>query len=201
MMNIDLKIIGLSSIEVLANETVIRKAIATALNRTATSAFTAGSKKIRERYNIKAKDIRASSYLAKATSGNTEATLSITGGPIPFKYFGAKQVAKGVTVRILKGRRRSLIKHAFIGGYTRERTNAKGKGKYKMRKVSDFGGGNVFMRKGKARLPLIRMAATSITVPKLFERKDIYDVFVLSANKTFEKEFWSNYKFFLSRDR
>jgi|GEM_PF-1198836 len=200
-MEINLKINGLSDIELMTNETTIERAIARALNRTAGAAFTAGSKKIREKYNIKARDIKASAFLKKAVIGTNEAMLRITGAPIPMKYFGAKQTAKGVTVRILKGDKRTLLRHAFIGGYARIRTNAKGKGKYKMRKVSDFGSGNVFKRKGKKRFPIIKMAANSITVSKLFMHPNVNKAFIAAANETFEKEFWSNYKFFLSKEK
>ena len=192
-MNLNIDIKGLSDIEKIVNANAITKAIARSLNRAATSAFNAGSKKIRERYNIKAKDIKKASKVKKATAGSDRVIITITGGAIPMKYFSPKQTKKGVSVKILKRGKRSLLKHAFIAGYVPIKTKT---GKYKILKKSSWGGGHVFIRKTKKRLPIAVMKATAITIPKLFSRDDVADVVKKTATETFLKEFWRNYDYY-----
>jgi hypothetical protein len=199
MIDIDLKIKGLSFVESLANQSQIDKAITRALNRSMSAAFTAGSKKIREDYTLKAGDIKKSAKIIKATYSKSVVTLRITGRPIPFKYFNPKQTGRGVTIKIRKDKPRQLIKHAFIGGYipvTKSR-----RGGYAMKRVNSYCNGNVFIRKGKKRLPIIMMKTSSVTMPKLFASKKVMPVLEVKANEVFKKAFWDNYKYFLDKSR
>jgi hypothetical protein len=199
-MNINLEIRGLSEAEQLLNAQYIVQAISRALNRAAKAAFTLGSKEIRKEYNIKAADIKKAAQIKPATFGSLQAVISISGGPIPFKYFGARQTKQGVTVKIKKSGKRTLIKGAFIGGYIPIRQKTKrGRVSFKMVNVSDWGGGHVFIRKGKSRLPIVKMATTQVTIPKLFQSRRIWPVIERKISETFKKEFWHNYYFYLSR--
>lgn len=195
-MELNLQIKGLSDTEQLLNYKYINKAVTRSLNRAANSAVTVGSKKIRTIYNIKAGDIKKAVNIKKATVGNTQAVLNITGGQIPFKYFGAKQTQKGVTLKIKKTEPRKLIKSAFIGGYIPIK---KKKGKYVPVKISSWGGGHVYQRKTKKWLPISKLVATNITIPDLFRSPKIWPHIQNKIQETFEKEFWRNYEYYLSK--
>jgi len=196
MIQFYLKVEGLSSLEQTLNPDIINKAITRALNRAAKSAVVIGSRKIREIYNIKAVDIKKAVKIRKATLRNTEAELQITGEPIPFKYFGAKQTRKGVTVRIKKTEPRKLIRSAFIGGYLPIKQK---KGKYKPIKRVSWGGGHVYKRQGKKWLPISKLVATHITIPDLFRSPKIWPNIQRKIHETFQKEFWRNYEYYLSK--
>ena len=170
----------------------LNKAVVRTLNRVARTGFTAGSKRIREEYNIKAKDIKKASKLRRATYNDQKAILTVSGGPIPFKYFGAKQTKKGVTVKIKRQGPRILIEHAFIGGYIPKREGKT----YRMVKVSNWGGGHVYIRKGKARLPIVKLAATSVTIPKLFASDKVIAAIESRVGEIAGEEFVRNLKFY-----
>ena len=195
-MDINFEIKGISEAEAIVNKKELTQSISRALNRAAKAGFTAGSMKIREEYNIKAKDIRKASRIKGATYGDLQAKITITGGPIPLKYFGARQTQKGVTVRIKKDEGRILIKHAFISGYAPVKV---GKNRYRMKKVKDWGGGHVYIRKIPELRTPFRMAAESVTIPKLFESKKVWEVVEQRINESFRKEFKQNYEFYLSK--
>ena len=195
-MEINLKIDGLSKIETMLNADVINKAVSRALNRAANSAITYGSKKIRSIYNIKAGDIKRSTKIRRATKNNTEAIIHISGGPIPFKYFGAKQTKKGVTLRIKKTEPRKLIKSAFIGGYLPIKQKG---GKYIPVKLKSWGGGHVYQRKTKRWLPISKLVTQNVTFPQLFQSPEIWPDIKQKIEEVFQKEFWHNYEYYLTK--
>ena len=192
MFEIEMDFREFDKIKNILNEKTFNKAVVRTLNRVANAGFTAGSKKIREEYNIKARDIKKASKIRKATFNDQRVILTISGGSIPFKYFGAKQTKKGVTVKIKRYGPRILVKHAFIGGYIPKR---KGRS-YKMVKVSNWGGGHVYIRKGKARLPIVKLAATSVTIPKLFASDKVIAAIESRVGEIAGEEFVRNLKFY-----
>jgi len=192
---IDLQVLlNISDIEKILNEDAINKAITRSLNRAANAAITAGSKKIREEYNIKAKDIRSATKIKKATFVSNEVVITITGGAIPFRYFSPKQTLKGVTVKIKKGGKRTLVKGAFIGGWTRKKVG----GRYSMVQVTKRNG-LVFARKGKARYPLKELSVTSVTIDKLFASDKVMSVIQERVNEIVRKEMVRNYEYYRNR--
>jgi len=208
-MEINLKIEGLSHIErVLASEK-INKAVSRSLNRVAKFVFTEGSRKIRQHYNIKARDIKKALIvdkrevgkvsIKKASMHNPKAVIEIYGNPIPFKYFGARQTKKGVTVKIKKGGRRTLIPHAFLGGNIaiRVKKGRRGKWSYKIVHLSEWGGGHVFIRKGKKRLPIVKLATSTVILPLLFEK--YWPDIAKQVPERFKREFWNSYRWLLSK--
>ena len=194
-MDIEFKIQGIGAVEAALNKAEINKAISRALNRSAKAGYTAGSKKIRETYNIKAKDLKAATNIKKSTTGRLEARIILKADNLPLGYFNPKQTRKGVTVKIKKNEGRRLVAHAFMGGYTRIKVN----GRLKMFKSSEWGEGQVFIRKaGKGRQPF-KMSTENINVPDLFNYKPIKEVVFERINKAFDKEFWHNYEYYLSK--
>lgn len=109
----------------------VPKVLAAAVNDTAKQEKTQISAAIREKVNIKKKDIDPSITFTRATPDNPGSVLTLAKSKrLPLKYFGARQNARGVTYQIDKNGGRVLREHAFI--------------------VKSLGG-HVFLRKGDPR--------------------------------------------------
>lgn len=197
-MEVTFDIKGIGIVEAMFNGKEITQAVTRSLNRAANAGKVAGTRKIREEYNIKAKDIKKTIKVKKARYGTLEAEIAIESKPIPLKYFGARQTSKGVTIKIKKKEPRKLIKHAFISGYAPVKI---GKNRYRMKKVKDWGGGHVYIRKPGQGRKLFKMSTEHINIPDLFSYKPINDVVMSRISGVFEKEFWHNYEFYLSREK
>ena len=91
----------------------VKTAVSRALNHTAQKARTAANKRIREVYNIKARDVRKAMKHVRATARHLEARIDVTGAPLPLIAFGARSVKHGVSVAVLQGQRK-VIQRAFI---------------------------------------------------------------------------------------
>lgn len=87
--------------------------VSRSMNRAIDSGRTEGSKKLREIYNIKARDVKDSIRIFKAPSNSLKAEMKITGKPLPIKYFNPRQTAQGVVFKIKKGVQRR-IRSGFI---------------------------------------------------------------------------------------
>jgi hypothetical protein len=136
-------------------ESVLRAAARGALNRAIRRAFTESSRKVREVYNIKAKDIKKYTRIRRATGANPSAELTIKGQRLPVYVFAAKKHPKGVMVKIKKRGGRKLIPSAFITTLKSGKTS-------------------VFRRKKKGeklvpRLPIELL--TTVDVPKMYEKE------------------------------
>ena len=81
---------------------VVRNATRNTLNRVSRKAFTAASRKVRETYNIKARDLKKYSKIRRASNQVMRAEINIFGARLPVYAFGAKKNPKGVTVKIKK---------------------------------------------------------------------------------------------------
>lgn len=127
------------------------KAAASALNKTAAQVKTQASRMIRERYNIKASDVNKTLTISRATQYRLQAALRSRGGRIPLIAFGARQVRQGTSVAVVRGQRK-VVRHAFIA-------------------TMRSGHRGVFMRKGKARLPIEEKK--SLAVPQMLGTKAI----------------------------
>ncbi len=90
-----------------------RKAIARALNKTATTARVEAARNIRDAgYGLKVGKIKDALSIRRATGEELTAVLRSTGQPIPLINYGARQTAKGVSVNVKNGRK--VIPHAFV---------------------------------------------------------------------------------------
>jgi len=113
-----------------------------AINKTARGLRTQISKRVRKDVAIKASTVKDSLSIQKARRRpQPVAVLDVDPKPIPLKHYGARQVRKGVSVRVKKAGGRKLVKSAFI--------------------VKKYGS-HVYQRKGKARLPLKRLLGPSV---------------------------------------
>lgn len=125
------------------DDRAIKRAEVRALNRGARGARTEMSREIRKKVRMKARDVKDAVRIDRASysSSTPTATLRISEEPVPLVRFGrARQVRKGVAVTIMKGKRQT-IPGAFI--------------------VDELGG-NAFVRKGKARLPIRMLYGPSV---------------------------------------
>lgn len=87
--------------------------VARALNHTAAKAQTQAKRKIREVYNVRARDVARAMRRIRARANYPQARIDITGAPLPLLAFGARQVRTGVSAAVLN-RQRKVVQRAFI---------------------------------------------------------------------------------------
>lgn len=92
-----------------------RKAQARGINKTMTGVRTDGVKMMTDRYALTASAIRDSWRINTCKISDPSGDVSTKGVPIRLMQFGAKQVASGVSVKVLKAGGRKIVKSAFIG--------------------------------------------------------------------------------------
>jgi hypothetical protein len=84
-----------------------------ALNDTAKHIRSEASKDIRAKWNIKKMDLDPYFRIQQATRAKLEAEVSMKAKPIPVSKFSPTQTKRGVSVAILKGRKK-ILKGAFF---------------------------------------------------------------------------------------
>jgi hypothetical protein len=129
--------------------TLARKAAALAINDAAKSVKSAASRDIRGKFNIPKNRLDPRIRIGRATPDRLQAAVTMQAAPIPVSQFGARPVTvtrrplrRGVSVAILKGAKRKRLKGAFL-------------------QTMKSGHVGVFVRKGKARLPIIERKVIS----------------------------------------
>jgi hypothetical protein len=137
-------------------EKEIPQVVARAINRSIENARSNVVREVRDRYNVRAKDIRTSIKISRANKNYPTAVLSSTGGPLPTMAF---QVRPGtvngkrrtpITVSVKKGQSEKLDRAfiAMVGGKT-----------------------GVYERIGQTRLPIRQMYGPS--VPQMIGNDEI----------------------------
>jgi len=97
----------------------VQQAVMRAINRAADSSKTAASKKVREKYTAKNRDILSTIRIRKASTGNLSAVVTSMGGVLPLSKFQVRPSAPdprrktSIVVRVKKGAG-GTIKHAFV---------------------------------------------------------------------------------------
>jgi hypothetical protein len=127
-------------------EDLAGKAMARALNRTATTVRTTAVRWTRLNLNIKTGDVNKLIKQRRAvvhTLGGAEATITVTAKAAPLSRFGARQTRKGVSVKVKRTGSRKVVKGAFLA---RLRSGHLG----------------VFKRVGDARLPIKELFSTAV---------------------------------------
>lgn len=92
-----------------------KQVLVTSINKTLGTAKTQATARIGNELNLKASRIKEDMTLQKANYSKMSGALICTGEPVGLIQFGASQVQKGVTVKVLRSSPRSLLKHAYIG--------------------------------------------------------------------------------------
>jgi hypothetical protein len=108
------------------------RAIRTALNDSITRGRSRLASIILQHYNETAftpTAVRSGLIIERARQNNLTARIYVSGKPLSLSYFSPRKTAKGITVEVIKGRRK-LLKSAFrvqFGGSGRSWVVAKGK--------------------------------------------------------------------------
>lgn len=112
-----------------------KKVLVTSINKTLTTAKVQATARIGNELNLKAARIKQDFTIQKANYSKISGALLATGEPVGLVNFAARQVQKGVSVKVLKSSSRMILKHAYI---------ASGK---------KSTGQHVFWRAGRAKMP------------------------------------------------
>lgn len=164
----------------LLHKDLLRRAAVSAVNKTAAQGRTAMSRRIREEFNMKARNVNDQLKVSRATIGmlGVAATLAVprkNKRSLNLINFDAKQAATGVTVRVKRGGKRKLIPGAFIANKGR----------------------TVFIRVGKKRLPI--KALQTIDVAQMFNARRINSDVVTFMQKKFPDVFKHEIDYFVAR--
>lgn len=161
---------------------VFERAAVSAMNKTVAKARTAMSREIRAQYNLSASKVNEALRVKKAWRAQGfmewEAALespSQRGRALNLINFSARATQQGVTVAIKKGAGRKLIKSAFIANQGR----------------------TVFIRTGKARLPI--KGVQTIDVPQMFNARRINERVVEMIRAEFPIQFEREARYFMSK--
>ena len=150
-----------------------------AINKTLTNVRTESSKRIRDERALKAAVVKDALSISKANKYQLYGALIASGRPIPLREYQARQTQKGVTVKVSPGGRKLIVeagRHAFLVG------------RY---------GDHVFIREGKARVPITKLYGPSI--PSTFLKQKITEAMTKVAGDNWPKRFEEELNYELSR--
>lgn len=146
------------------------KVLSRVINRSIQTARASMVREVREEYTAKAKAIRSTISVDKATSSKPEAQIKSIGSPLPMRDFK-------ITPKTPNGRRRTPIRVSVKrGGQTAIN------GAFVVRTGGSI---NVFERVGKRRLPITKLFGPS--VPQMIGNHNVVTRIAESAEKTAEK--------------
>lgn len=91
-----------------------KKALTVALNKTLVTVNAQAAKTVGTDLALTAKRIKKDFRMKKASYSNIAGSFSSKGVPIGLASFGAKQTKKGVSFKVKRKGKRTLIKHAFL---------------------------------------------------------------------------------------
>lgn len=165
-----------------ANMPQLKRAVASALNRTITQVKTQATRSVRSEVKLKAKDIHDRLVLIRAHSSKSaslqmQAIMKISGKPVPLISYGARQTKKGLAVHVKKSR--VILKHAFMA---------------RMRS----GHGGIFVRKTKKRLPIQELYSTRVS--DVFKNTGFIPKLTHFAQGKFSHNFAHNMTYFLQHN-
>lgn len=91
------------------------KVLSRSINKTETGVVAESAKLIALSYNLTQKRIKQDFKSKKATVANITGAVTAAGKPLSLTSFiGTSQVVKGVSVRIIRSKPKTILKHAFI---------------------------------------------------------------------------------------
>lgn len=157
------------------------RAAASTLNKVAAQAKTQMVREITSEFNLTAKKVREKLAIRRASfkgglfGMEAELFSSAKKRSINLINFSARQVGKGVSVKIKKGGPRKLVRSAFIGN----------------------SGRTVFKRRGKERLPIDPVQ--TIDVPMMFNTRRVNAKVVAFIRRKLPEVFQREVAFYLSR--
>ncbi|WJZ69991.1 hypothetical protein PVP_XSN000012 [Vibrio phage PVP-XSN] len=146
------------------------KVMARVLNRSTQTARASMVSEVREEYTAKAKAIRNTISIKKASSSRPEAVVESVGSPLPLRDFK-------VNPRTQNGRRRTPIRVSVKKGNSHSFGSA-----FVLRTGGSI---NVFERVGKRRLPIRKMFGPS--VPQMIGNESVINRIAVRTESTAEK--------------
>ena len=173
-MEIDIKLEGIDKVVAKMRPDIYKKSLNKTLNDIGSKVKTQSTKAVRQRYNIKAKTVKDNMQVKRSRYSDLSFALHIASGRRNIINFGARQVKKGVNVKVKKTSGVKLVKGAFIGN----------------------NGRTVFKRVKDKRLPI--KAIKTLSIPQMFN-KDIMQEVDKDASSNFNKRFKTNFEFYISK--
>lgn len=161
---------------------IAKPALVRAMQRTMEQARTGMSREIRSEFAIAKRkvDERLRIVSPRVRDGQLELTAALEspskrGRSMNVISFGARQVRRGVSIKIKRGGARKVIRSAFIANEGR----------------------TVFVREGKARKPI--KAVQTIDVPQMFNAKRVNSKIVALINERFPAILERELRFYMTR--
>ena len=165
----------------------MNKAMASALNKTTTTAKSEMSKAVRNVYNIKKKDLDPHIVVNKATKANHSVVITVKTKSIGLIHFNAtasKARDKGqkryfkTSAKVMKSERKKAYKGAFIANVN--------------------GSPQVFRRTTRKRLPIIKL---TVITPTTMTHKEGLETFEKVFSEKMNDTFFHELDFFLSKEK
>ncbi len=170
------EITGINSLERQFKPSIVRRGTNSAINKVGSKARTAGSKKTREKYNIKAGSLNKKVKLKRSKPSTLTAYLNIKGRRFNVAaYAGARQTATGVTYSVIRGQKKTesgafMVLLSDIGR-GKKRAKRKGKpypGQRKLFRQKAKKGKKIAMQRvGASRYPIKQVV--DFSAPEMFE--------------------------------
>lgn len=147
----------------------VNRAAARAINKTARPVIAEAAREIKKKRNLRIGLIKKAMQLIRARANSLVATITPSGRPIAMRHFGARTTRQGVSVKVAERRvrLRRFGNKSFI--------------------IAKFGN-NVFVRKGKARLPIVEWPRVP-GIPHVFNQAKVLDAMTQAANRAWPKRF------------
>lgn len=146
---------------------------ARALNRAAVTTRAEAARKVRDRYNLKVGTAKAQMRIDRASRNRLTAQVLVSGRPIPLIEFAARRGPAGVSVEIVRGKRRTV------------------RGRFLAKMKSGHEG--VYERKGRARLPIRELF--TVGLPAMFTQRTVIAAIEKVALERFRVELDRELKF------
>lgn len=160
------------------------RATSRALNKTATAVRAEGAKRIQEQRALRIGVIKQAMKITRATVQRLTAIVSVSGKPISIRHF-ANVGTRGVTVRIRKGGKRTLLRRYGNKAFTNPAIGA---------------GLSIFVRQTKKRLPLAKWPPVP-GLPSVFVQERIVAALHRVARDVFHRRFREEMNFEINKAR
>ena len=152
-----------------AAEVAVARARVSALNRVATTARAEAARLIAKRRGLKIGTVKEQILIRRASRALDKAEIVVHGKPISLRDYAARQTRKGVSVVVTKGQRK--------------RVKVAGNAAFQIQRL----GQHVFVRTGKARLPIRKLFGPSL--PSTFTQEAISSAVIRAAREAWPKRF------------
>jgi hypothetical protein len=163
-------------------KSVVPRATARALNRTATSVRAEAAREMQKKRALRIGVIKGAMFMKRASTKNLTATVGVSGQPIPIRHF-ARVGIRGITVTIQKGSKRRLLQRNGNKAFTNPRLG---------------GGLSIFVREGKKRLPISKWRPVP-GLPHVFVQNAVLNALRRVVDRVFPPRLEHELKYEISR--